>query len=113
MVFDGRHKLLHFEGGLRPMLFDLHNDPDEFHDLGRDADQAAVIARMTGHLNAWARRMSQRVTVSDDEIDARRGRSARRGILPFLVDGSEVAAELTEKYRGPAPARYLPDPGDE
>ena len=74
---------------------------------------SAVIARMTGHLNAWARRMSQRVTVSDVEIDARRGRSARRGILPFLVDGSEVAPELTEKYRGPAQARYLPDPGEE
>jgi len=113
MVFDGRHKLLHFEGGLRPMLFDLETDPDEFHDLGRDADQAAVIARMTGHLNAWARRMSQRVTVSDVEIDARRGRSARRGILPFLVDGSEVTPDLTEKYRGPAPARYLPDAGEE
>ena len=109
MVFDGRHKLLHFEGGLRPMLFDLQTDPDEFHDLGADADQAGVIARLTDHLNAWARRMSQRVTISDAEIASKRGGSARRGILPFLVDGSEVPEDLTEKYRGPAAARYVPD----
>ena len=35
-----------------------------------------------------------------------RGRSGRRGILPFLKDGSEVDAELTVKYRGPAAADY-------
>ena len=109
MVFDGRHKLLHFEGGLRPMLFDLQSDPDEFHDLGRDPAAAAVIARLYDHLAGWGRRMSQRVTISDDQIAAARGRSARRGILPFLVDGSEVPEDLSEKYRGRAAARYLPD----
>jgi len=29
-----------------------------------------------------------------------RGRSLRRGILPFLADGTEVDAELLSKYRG-------------
>ena len=38
-----------------------------------------------------------------------RGRSLRRGILPFLIDGSEVPEELTEKYRGPALQRYTGD----
>ncbi len=109
MVFDGRHKLLHFEGGLRPMLFDLQSDPDEFHDLGRDPAAAAVIARLYDHLAGWGRRMSQRVTISDNQIAAARGRSARRGILPFLVDGSEVPEDLSEKYRGRAVARYLPE----
>ena len=35
MVFDGRFKLMHAEGGFRPMLFDLKTDPEEFHDLGQ------------------------------------------------------------------------------
>jgi hypothetical protein len=35
----------------------------------------------------------------------------RKGILPFLKDGSEVDAELTIKYRGPARQNHL-DPKD-
>jgi arylsulfatase A-like enzyme len=113
MVFDGRFKLIHAEGGLRPMLFDLAEDPDEFHDLAKGGAHTDVIARLSGHLAAWGRRMSQRVTRSDADIAAMRGRSARRGILPFLVDGSEVSAELTGKYRGPARQdhRTKPDEG--
>lgn len=113
MVFDGRHKLVHFEGGLPPILFDLDSDPDEFHDRGTDPAKSDVIARLYDNLAAWGRRMSQRVTISDAQIAARSGRSARRGILPFLVDGSEVPAELTIKYRGPAAARYVPDKGED
>ena len=36
-----------------------------------------------------------------------RGASLRKGILPFLKDGSEVEAELIEKYKGPARQNYL------
>jgi hypothetical protein len=46
------------------------------------------------------------VTRSDDQIRAQRGASLRRGILPFLWDGSEVPEELTERYRGPARQRH-------
>ena len=109
MVFDGRWKLIHAEGGFRPMLFDLETDPDEFDDLARGDAHAAEIARLYGHLAEWGRRMAQRVTVSDDEIRALRGRSARKGILPFLTDGGEVPGELTERYRGPARQIYTPD----
>jgi hypothetical protein len=45
--------------------------------------------------------MSQRVTKSESDIIAMRGRSLRRGVLPFFVDGSEEPDELREKYRGP------------
>ena len=31
----------------------------------------------------------------------------RRGVLPFLVDGSEVPEELTQFYRGPAKGSYV------
>ncbi|TMM51276.1 sulfatase-like hydrolase/transferase [Sulfitobacter sabulilitoris] len=101
MVCDGRFKLMHAEGGFRPMLFDLANDRHEFHDLAKGDAHDAEIARLYDHLAVWGRRMSQRVTKSDAQIVAARGSSLRRGILPFLVDGSEVPEALTERYRGP------------
>lgn len=107
MVFDGRFKLMHAEGGFRPMLFDLHEDPQEFHDIAKGGGHAQEIERLYGYLAEWGRRMSQRVTMSDADIEARRGKSARRGILPFLTDGTEVPDELTERYRGPSPRNYL------
>ena len=102
MVFDGRYKMMHAEGGHRPMLFDLEADPEEFHDLCKADPPQDVLDRMYGFLGQWGRRMSQRVTLSDQDIRDRRGRSARRGILPFLYDGTEVPEEMTECYRGPA-----------
>jgi arylsulfatase A-like enzyme len=109
MVFDGRFKLMHAEGGFRPMLFDLETDPDEFHDLAKGTAHAAEIDRLYGYLAQWGRRLAQRVTKSEDDIKAMRGRSMRRGILPFLVDGSEVPADLTVKYTGPAPKSFMED----
>ncbi|MDK3016868.1 sulfatase-like hydrolase/transferase [Pseudodonghicola flavimaris] len=109
MVFDGRFKLIHAEGGFRPMLFDLETDPEEFHDLAKDDNHQAEIDRLYDHLARWGRRMSQRVTKSDAEIIAGRGKSLRRGILTFLADGTEVPPEWMEKYVGPAKADYTGD----
>ena len=108
MVFDGRFKMMHAEGGFRPMLFDLQNDPEEFHDLAKGDAHQDDIDRLYGHLAEWGRRMSQRVTRSDDDIRASRGASLRRGILPFMVDGSEVDEALLSKYKGKAKRRYTP-----
>ena len=105
MVFDGRFKLMHAEGGFRPMLFDLAADPQEFHDLAKGNSHKAETELLYGYLAQWGRRMAQRVTKSDSDIRAMRGRSMRRGILPFLVDGKEVPDELTERYRGAVPGR--------
>ena len=106
MVFDGRWKLMHAEGGFRPMLFDLETDPEEFHDLAKGEAHQAEIDRLYGYLHEWAMRSAQRVTMSDSALRNMRGRSLRRGILPFLADGSEVPEELTIKYRGPAAADF-------
>lgn len=108
MVFDGRFKMIHAEGGFRPMLFDLQNDPDEFNDLAKTDSHTDQIDRLYGMLATWGRRMAQRVTRSDADLDAMRGRSLRRGILPFLVDGTEVPDELMEKYRGPVSQDFTP-----
>ena len=103
MAFDGRRKLVHAEGGLRPMLIDLRDDPDELRDLGADPAHAAAVAEMHDHLARWGRRMAQRVTRSDAQIEAMRGASQRRGVVLGLWDGSEIPPELTARYRGPAP----------
>ena len=70
MVFDGRWKYVHVPGH-RPMLFDLENDPQEFNDLGGDADYAAECARLRDAMFEWASRPATRTTVSDAEIMAR------------------------------------------
>ncbi|MEM7752679.1 MAG: sulfatase-like hydrolase/transferase [Pseudomonadota bacterium] len=105
MVFDGRFKMMHAEGGFRPMLFDLATDPHEFDDLAKGEAHVAEIQRLYGLLAEWGRRCAQRVTMSDAAITSKRGASLRRGILPFLYDGSEVPEAFTAKYRGPAPKR--------
>jgi len=109
MIFDGRYKLMHAEGGLRPMLFDLETDPQEFNDLGKADNHQHILDRLYGYLHEWAIRCAQRVTKSDDDILAGRGRSLRRGVLPFMVDGSEVPEELTQKYRGPVSQNFIKD----
>lgn len=98
--------MIHAEGSMRPMLFDLANDPNEFHDLAKADAHDAEISRLYDYLAQWGRRMAQRVTVSDDDIRQKRGKSMRRGIMPFLYDGSEVPDELLAKYRGKAPRDY-------
>lgn len=111
MVFDGRYKLMHAEGGFRPMLFDLETDPDEFTDLAKAPGHEDQIDRMYAMLAQWGRRMSQRVTMSEEDILAKTGASRTRGVLPFLYDGSEVPEELTVKYRGPARQNHLGEDG--
>ena len=107
MVFDGRYKMMHAEGGFRPMLFDLAEDPHEFHDLAKGNSHKLEIERLYGYLMQWGLRLSQRVTKSEDDIKAMRGRSMRRGIIPFLADGTEVDPELLEKYQGKVKQRYI------
>ena len=109
MVYDGRYKMMHAEGGFRPMLFDLQEDPDEYRDLGKEDTHKSEIDRLYGYLAQWGRRMSQRVTRSDDDIKAMRGKSLRRGILPFLADGSEVGDELLSCYRGKVTQNFIDD----
>lgn len=104
MVVADRWKFVHAEGGFRPMLFDLAADPEELNDLGGSPDHAETIDAMYDHLFAWARRQSQRTTISDERIMAMRsGGSIRKGILSGVFDQDEVEPELLVKYRGKAP----------
>ncbi|QJF53102.1 sulfatase-like hydrolase/transferase [Roseobacter ponti] len=105
MVADHDWKLVHCAAGYRPMLFDLRNDPDELRDLGADPACATARAQMYEKLHAWGLRMSQRLTVSEDEIRAQRAGGNDTGVLLGLVDGSEVAPDLVARYRGKVPRR--------
>ncbi|MGX1308661.1 arylsulfatase A-like enzyme [Amorphus suaedae] len=109
MVFDGHYKLVHAEGGFRPMLFDLKTDPNEFTDLGTSAEHRPIIDGLYVRLGAWARRLSQRTALSDCEVAAMSGKTARLGVLLGVYDGSEVPDELLAPLRGQAPASYVGD----
>ena len=110
MICDKRWKFMHAEGEgpdgpFPPMLFDLDNDPEEFHDLGRSDEHADIVALMYERLGQWGRRLSQRTTRSEEDIIKMRGQSRRRGIVLGTFDGSEVDQDWLVKYRGKAPAR--------
>ena len=91
MVANEKWKLIHCEGGYRPILFDLKNDPDELIDLGDSADHSDVIAQMYDHLFAWARRTSQRTTRSEQQLVDVRTRSGGTGIMIGIYDGKRHA----------------------
>lgn len=103
MVATKRWKLMHAEGGFRPMLFDLANDPQELDDLGDSPEHAEIVDELYENLFTWTRRMSQRTTISEDQIRAmRKGASARKGILFGLYDENDAKPELLKKYQGKA-----------
>ena len=105
MVADTRWKLIHCEGGHRPILFDLQADPEELNDLGDSAAHAPVIAAMYDRLFAWARRPSQRTTRSEAQLVEMRTKTRKRGVVIGVYDENDTPLELTVKYRG----RKAPD----
>ena len=100
MIATRKWKLIHCEGGFRPILFDLENDPDELVDLGESPDHEGVIADMYDHLFAWTRRPSQRTTRTRAQLEAMRRESSRRGVIIGIYDENDVPLELTVNYRG-------------
>ena len=99
MVADKRWKYIHAIG-FRPMLYDLESDPEEFRDLGADPDFEPVRQRLAAALAKWGLRLSQRTTLSEDQVRRMRGRAQRRGILIGVWDESDVPAELWRGYLG-------------
>ena len=90
MVANTRWKYIYAEG-FRPMLFDLENDPNELTDLGTSAEHEAIRQEMFEALSAWARRLSQRTTMSPADVIAERKRSPARGILLGALDETEMS----------------------
>ena len=102
MVADKDYKMIHAEGGFRPMLFDLNNDPNEYHDIGDDAAYQHVIDRMYGYLFEWTRRLSQRITVSDNQIADMREFGGGQGVMIGVWIEDEVPENHADFYKGKA-----------
>jgi len=91
------------------MLFDLENDPMELRDLGNDPAYGGAVADCYDKLFEWARRCSQRTTVSDQQLLARRGKTRRKGIVLGIADNeaADANAEILRLYRGKARQRHI------
>lgn len=100
MVASKKWKFMHAEGGMPPMLFDLENDPEEFHDLGRDPEYQDAVQDCYDMLQSWALRCGQRTTYTDEELVARRGKSRRRGIVLGIKDETFGEDDILVKYQG-------------
>ncbi len=98
MVFDGRWKYIHVEK-MRPMLFDLQNDPDEVVDLGDNSAYADQLARLGDMHFEWSRRHHNRITRSASIIEKMTDAKEPPGILIGYVDRDEI-----EKDNLPWPA---------
>ncbi len=100
MVATKDWKLIHCEGGHRPLLFNLKDDPNELTDLGASEDHAAVIEDLYQMLFSWARRPSQRTTRSQAQLLEMRTKSRGRGVILGVYDENDTPLEFTVKYRG-------------
>ena len=107
MVCDKDWKLIHAEGGFRPMLFDLNNDGDELRDLGDDPHYSHAVDKMYQYLSHWSRRQSQRTTISDEQILSARTGGKKTGVLLGIYDENEVSEDQRKIYQGKA-RKYTP-----
>jgi arylsulfatase A-like enzyme len=80
MVRTERWKYVHWQD-LRPQLFDLRADPQEFADLGDDTGHEPVRREMREHLLSWFTRLKRRVTVTDGGVDAGTAAHKRAGVF--------------------------------
>lgn len=72
---EARFKLVHFNGDLPPLLFDLEADPNELNNLGADPAHAATLLRLIRKLLNHRMRHSDR-TLADVKITS-------KGVLNF------------------------------
>jgi arylsulfatase A-like enzyme len=89
MAFDSRYKYVHCPG-FRPMLFDLHNDPGELHDLGADPGYAAERGRLQEQLLDWSSNLRNRTAVNAQMYQDNMGKSLRQGIIPGFWRAEDV-----------------------
>ncbi|WP_127557308.1 sulfatase-like hydrolase/transferase [Saccharospirillum alexandrii] len=89
MAFNGRYKLVHCPG-FPDMLFDLHNDPSELVDLGRDPGYESVRRALRDQLLDWSATLHNRRAVSREMEQNANGLSRRQGILIGFWDRESV-----------------------
>lgn len=104
MIADHRWKFIHAEGGFRPILFDRESDPMELSDLGASNAHTDILENMYDRLAKWTRRDSQRVTISDAELERRLDAGPQpKGVLVGIYDETEVDPSVGAYFKGPVP----------
>lgn len=89
MIFDGRWKYIHVEK-MRPMLFDLQEDPAELKDLGAEPAVAGHIDRLGALHFEWSRKHHNRITRSADIIEKMTTSKEPPGILIAYANKEEL-----------------------
>jgi len=80
MIRTNQWKYVYFKG-FSAQLFDLENDPDEFHDLGRCDKHQTIRAELKDLLFERLIDRKNRVTMSDQQVLDTRNRENKSGIL--------------------------------
>ncbi len=95
MIRTDRHKYILSETGPN-LLYDLDDDPDEFHDRIDDPALASVRDDLHERLFTWFRQRAHDATVTDGLIRRRsaEGATARAGIKIGYWDEAQLAAVL-------------------
>jgi len=78
---EARWKYIHWSSGLRPQLFDLDADPQEFHDLGDDPALEGVRAAARERLLDWFMGLKRRTTLTWAEAEFRTDRHKAAGVF--------------------------------
>lgn len=80
MLRSERWKYIHFKG-FPPQLFDLENDPQEFHDLGQHPDYDPIRRDMQDRLFNRMTSRKNRVTMTDEGVHEMRRKEDDAGII--------------------------------
>jgi len=95
---EKRFKLVHFNSGLPPLLYDLENDPGEFGNLANEPARQATLLRLTQKL------LSHRMSHADRTLSAMEVRAG--GVLNYRPGRSAATAGPCLKPL-PQPARTI------
>lgn len=80
MVRTADWKYVHWQG-LAPQLFNLREDPHEFHDLGTDSSCEGVREQMHQRLFDWFCTLKRRTTVTEKEVEFGTNRYKQAGVF--------------------------------
>ncbi|GGO85381.1 sulfatase [Marinobacterium nitratireducens] len=79
MIRTERWKYIEWSG-LPCQLYDLENDPNEFHDLGSSPEHAGVQDEMKAHLFEWLKSLKSRTTVSYQQVEDKTDNDSKFGV---------------------------------
>lgn len=88
MLRTRRWKYVHFTS-FPPQLFDLQNDPDEFHDLAQDPAHTGVCDDMHRRLLERLTARKNRITVSDESMRQRKNPELKGSVLIGFWDDEQ------------------------